>query len=75
MWFLWFRWTTESEKKNKYLDFVRELKKLWNMRIKIIPILVGVLGTVPKNLEKELMGLEIRWENRNHQDKGIAEIS
>ena len=23
----------ESEKKNKYLDFTRELKKLWNMKV------------------------------------------
>ena len=28
----------ECEKKDKYVDHVRELKKLWNRRVTIIPI-------------------------------------
>ena len=31
----------ESEKKDKYLDLARELKKLWNMKVTIIPIAIG----------------------------------
>ena len=50
----------ENEKIDKYLDLARELKKLWNMRIKMIPIVVGAHGTVPKNLENKLDDLEIR---------------
>ena len=45
---------------DKYLDLARELKKLWNMRVKVIPFVVGALGTVPKCLEKRLEDLEIR---------------
>ena len=44
----------ESEKK-KYLDLARELKKLWNMKVTFIPIIIGALGTVTERL---LMGLE-----------------
>ena len=29
------------EKKDKYLDRARELKKLWNMKVTIIPIVIG----------------------------------
>ena len=36
----------ESEKKDKYLDLARELKKLWNMKVTFIPIVIGDLGTV-----------------------------
>ena len=36
----------ESEKKDKYLNIARELKKLWNMKVTIIPILIGAFGTV-----------------------------
>ena len=36
----------ESEKRDKYLDFARELKKLWNMKDIVIPIVIGALGTV-----------------------------
>ena len=50
----------ESEKKDKYLDLVRELKKLWNMKVAIIPIVIGALGTVTKELIKGLEDLEIR---------------
>ena len=33
----------ESEKKDKYLDLARELKKLWNMKVTIV---IGALGTI-----------------------------
>ena len=36
----------ESEKIDKYLDLARELKKLWNMKVMVIPIIVGFLETV-----------------------------
>ena len=38
----------ESEKKDKYLDLARELKKLQHMRVTVIPILIGTLSTVTK---------------------------
>ena len=50
----------ESEKKDKYLDLARELKKLWNMKMTFIPIIIGALGTVTKGLIKRLEDLEIR---------------
>ena len=40
----------ESEKKDKYLDLARELKKLWNMKVTIIPIVIGAFVTVTKGL-------------------------
>ena len=47
----------ECEKKYKYLDLARELKKLWNMLVTIIPIVIGVFGTVTKGLLKGLVDL------------------
>ena len=38
LWTLLSRLTTESEKKDKYLDLGKELEKLWNMKVTIIPI-------------------------------------
>ena len=49
----------ESEKKDKYLDLARELKKLWNMKVTIVPIVIGALGTVTKGLLKGLENLEV----------------
>ena len=48
----------ENEKRDNYLDLARELKTLWGMRMTVIPIVVGALGTTTKGLEK---GLE-EWE-------------
>ena len=52
----------ESEKKDKYHDLARELKKnkLWNMEATIIPIVIGAFDTVTKGLLKWLEDLEIR---------------
>ena len=36
----------ECEKKDKYLDFPREWKNLWNIQVTIIPIVIGAFGTV-----------------------------
>ena len=49
----------EYEKKDKYLDLARELKKLWNMQVTIIPIVIGAFGTVTKGLLKGLEDLEV----------------
>ena len=49
----------ESEKKDKYLDLARELKKLWNMKVTIMPIVIGALGTITKGLLKGLEDLEV----------------
>ena len=49
----------ECEKKDKYLDLARELKKLWNMQVTIIPIVIGVFGTVTKWLQRGLEDLEV----------------
>ena len=49
----------KCEKKDKYLDLARELKKLWNMQVTIIPIVIGAFGTVTKGLLKGLEDLEV----------------
>ena len=36
----------ESVKREKYLDLARELKKLWNMRVTVVPILISAFDTV-----------------------------
>ena len=61
----------ESEKKDKYLDLARELKKLWNMKVTIIPIVIGALGTITKALINGLEGLEITGQMETIQTTGL----
>ena len=44
----------EKEKKDKYLDLTRELKKLGNMKMTVIPIAIGALDRVTKSSVQEL---------------------
>ena len=49
----------ESEKNDKSLDLAWEFKKLWNRKVTILPIVIGALCTVTKELLKELEDLEV----------------
>ena len=50
----------EKEKIEKYQDLARELKKIWNMKVKVVPIVLRSLGTIPPLLTKRLEGIGIR---------------
>ena len=52
----------EVEKIEKYLDLARELKKLWNMKVIVVRLVVGALGTPAKELEKrsKTVGIETK---------------
>ena len=52
----------ERRKKDKHQDLARELKKLWNIKVTVIPIVIGAFGTVTKWLIKELEDLKIRGQ-------------
>ena len=46
-------------KKDKYLDLAGELKKLWNMKMTIIPIVIGAFDKVTKGLLKGLEDMDV----------------
>ena len=38
----------ECEKKDKYFELARELKKLWNMKVTIVPNVISAFSTISK---------------------------
>ena len=46
--------TKETEIIEKYQDLANELRKLWNVKLKVTPFFVRVLGTIPNKLGKSL---------------------
>ena len=44
----------EKDKIEKYQDLGRELQKIWNVKVKIIPLVVGSLGAIPKQFGNRL---------------------
>ena len=49
----------QKRKRCKYLDLARELKELWNIKVTVIPMIIGAPETVPKNLVRGMEELEI----------------
>ena len=72
-------WRVESkqeEKVNKYLDQAFEIKNLWKMkRVKVVPIVIGALGTVPKKLEEHQTDINVGIELAALQKTVAAGIS
>ena len=52
----------EQEKIEKYQDLRRELQKIWNVRVKIIPLVVGSLGAIRKQFGKRLKEIRVTAE-------------
>ena len=51
----------EKEKVEKYQNLKREITRMWNMRtVQVVPIVVGSLGSVTKNLDKWLAKLNVK---------------
>ena len=49
----------EREKTEKYQDLAREVKKIWNMKVNVIPLVIGALGTSSPLLPKRLKDIGI----------------
>ena len=62
----------ECEKENNFTDLARELKKPWNMKVTIVPIVIGALGTITKGLLKGREDLEDWRTGRDYLNDNIA---
>ena len=49
----------EEEKISKYKDLRIELERLWKMKTRIIPVIIGALGVISKRHDKFIKKLEI----------------
>ena len=49
----------EIEKILKYADLKLELSRMWDCKTTVVPIIIGALGSIPKNLQNHLKSLNI----------------
>ena len=47
--------TKETEKQSKYKDLAIEINRMWKVRSKIVPAVIGALGTIKKGLDQNLL--------------------
>ena len=64
----------KKESKKTLLENKNKNKKLWNMKVTVIPIGIGALGTIPKSYVKGLEELEIRGQVKTIQPIGSIKI-
>ena len=55
-----------NERMENHIDLVRELKNLWNMKVTMIPIIVGAFGTVSNNRKRDCG--DWKSEEEDHPD-------
>ena len=49
----------EAEKVEKYQNLARELRRMWEVKTKVVPVVLGALGTVPLPLKGNLKGVGV----------------
>jgi hypothetical protein len=42
----------EAEKIQKYIDLTIEIQCMWNVKPKVIPVIIGATGTISKSFRK-----------------------
>ena len=52
----------------KYQDLGRELQKVWSIKVKIIPLVVGCLGAIPKQFGNRLKQIGVTAETTQVQN-------
>ena len=61
----------ETEKYENYGDLPREIKRIWKSRTKVVPVVVGALGSVSKKLTGHLEQLGIKDRTRTIQTSAL----
>ena len=53
---------TETEKIEKYDELKREVERLWKVKAKVIPIVLGALGTVTRSLSNYIKEIGVKTQ-------------
>ena len=52
----------EAEKTLKYNDFIKGIQRMWNVKAKEIPVIIGATGTISKSLRQYLSNMPGKHE-------------
>ena len=61
----------EAEKTLKYKDLTIEIQRMWNVKTKVIPVIIGATGTISKSFRKYLSNIPGNHEVKELQKKAI----
>jgi hypothetical protein len=57
----------EAEKILKYKDLTIEIQRMWNVKTRVIPVVIGATGTISKSFRKYVSTLQGNHELRELQ--------
>jgi len=61
----------EAEKILKYEDLTMEIQRMWNVRTKVIPVIIGTTGTISKSFRKNVSNIPGKYEVKELQKTAI----
>ena len=61
----------EAEKILKYKDLTIEIQRMWNIKTKVIPVIIGATGTISKIFRKYVSNIPGKHEVKELQKTAI----
>ena len=61
----------EAEKIVKYKDLTTEIQRMWNVKPKVIPVIIGATGTISKSFRKYVSNIPGKHEVKELQKTAI----
>ena len=61
----------EAEKILKYIDLTIEIQRMWNVKTKAIPVIIGATGAISKSLRKYVSNIPGKHEVKELQKTAI----
>ena len=61
----------ETEKFLKYKDLTIEIQRMWNVKSKVIPVIIGATGTISKSFRKYVSNIPGNHEVKELQKTAI----
>jgi hypothetical protein len=65
----------EAEKILKYQDLITEIQRMWNVKTKVTPVIIGATGTISKSFRKYLSSIPGRHDIKELQKTAILGIA
>jgi len=65
----------KAEKTLKYKDLTIEIHRMWNVKIKVIPVIIRATGTISKSFRKYVSNIQGKHEVKELQKTAILDTA
>ena len=64
----------EAEKILKYKGLTKEIQRMWNVKTKVIPVIIGATGTISKSFRKYVSNIPGKHEAKELQKSALLAL-